>query len=219
MAEGENGLSERYKTFLSVLLALTATTGALVSWHASRLGEAADAANSRALTAALNEAGTELSVASDVFQFETNGRELLTRLESARQIHRQVMSHPSVPKRWLDDWQAEVVRARVRHLQLNPDFLKSREGRQVFDSERYRRAARAQAAVEKPIDAQPFCRESEAKRQKQVFLISLNLLFTSAIFLFTLALRTGPGRRPVWTVAGLALYLCALGLALGRIFF
>jgi len=219
MSEGEHGLSEHRKTFLSVLIALTAATGALVSWQAFRAGNAADSADGQAIAAALNEAGNEMSIASDVFLSETNARELLTHLESARDIHREVMRNPAVPGRWLDDWQAEIIRARVRHLQLNTDFLISKDGREVFDSERYRQAVRAQAAAEKPIDTAPFRALSEAKRRSAVFLIGLNLLFTSAIFLFAVALRTGLGGRPVWTAAGLALYVCASGLAVWKIFF
>jgi len=219
MSENEYGLSEHRKTFLSVLIALTAATGALVSWQASRAGNAADSADGQAIAAALNEAGNEMSIASDVFLSETNARELLTHLESARDIHREVMRNPAVPGRWLDDWQSEIIRARVRHLQLNTDFLISKDGRQVFDGERYRQAVRAQAASEKPIDTAPFRALSEAKRRAAVFLISLNLLFASALFLFTAALRTGRGGRPVWTAAGLALYVCASGLAVWKIFF
>ncbi len=219
MSEGEPKLSELRKTLLSVLIALAATTGALVSWQASRLGSRAATADGQAITAALNEAGSEMSIASDVFLFETNARELRQHLENARAIHREVMRNPAVPVRWLDEWQSEIIRARVRHLQLNTDFLKMENGQEVFDSRRYGQAMRAQAASEKPLDSASFTNQSDALRRKSVFLVALNLLFTSAIFLFTGALRTDIGRKLGWMTAGIVFYACGIGLALGQVLF
>ena len=57
-------------------------------------------------------------------------------------------------------------------------------GRFLFDRAKYRAAVRAQAESEKALDPAPFTARSEEKRRESLLLVSLNALFTAAIFFF-----------------------------------
>jgi hypothetical protein len=206
------------KTLLSIFIALTAVTGALISWQASRVGGAASGADGKAITAALEEAATELGIASETFSNLTDTREFLVHMENARAIHEEYMRNPDVPGHWLDEWQSESIRARARHTQLNTDYVKTQEGRPTFERERFRDTVRALAASEKALDIEPFLKTSEERRRDARLLFSLNALFTAAIFLFTVAMKTDVRRKTIWTSAGVVLYFAATVTAVVKIF-
>jgi hypothetical protein len=216
MAEPER--PQPLKTPLSVLIALTALTGALVSWQASRVGSAASSADSKAITAALDEAATEMGISAETFSNLTNAREYLVHMENGRALREESARDPGAGGRLIEEWRAESIRARARHTQLNQDYIKTDEGRPTFDSERYRETVRALAASEKPLAVEPFIKTSNERRRESLLLASLNALFAAAIFLFTVALKTEVRAKPVWAAAGLVLYLTAAAIAALRIF-
>ncbi len=207
------------KTILSILIALAATTGALISWHASRVGSAASGADGRAIGAALDEATTELTIGSDVFSLQTAARQFQLHRDNAKAIKDEAFRNPAVSERWLDEWQGESMRAKARASQLNLDFLKTVNGRVIFDPEKYHAAVRAQSASDKVLDPAPFTAQAEAKRRQALFLISLNALFTAAIFFFTVGLKTDLRAKGLWTALGILFYLAGTGSAIWRIFF
>jgi hypothetical protein len=207
------------KTVLSILIALAATTGALISWHASRVGSDASGADGRAIGAALDEATTELNIGFDVFGFQTAARQFQLHRDNAKAIKDEAYRNPAVPDRWLDEWQGESVRAKARASQLNLDFLKTVNGRVTFDPGKYHAVVRAQAESEKSLDPAPFTARAEAKRSEALFLISLNALFTAAIFFFTFGLKTDLGFTGFWAALGILFYLAGTGIAVWRIFF
>ena len=84
MAEPE--IKKAHKSLLSALIALTALTGALVSWQASRIGGEASGADGKAITAALDEAATEMGIAAEIFSNLTDTREYLVHMENSRAI-------------------------------------------------------------------------------------------------------------------------------------
>ncbi len=206
------------KTFLSIFIALAAVSGALISWRAARLGAAAGSADGAAITAALDEASSEMRIASDIFANTTAAREFNVHMENARAINQEYLHNQDVPPHWLDEWQAETIRARARHTQLMTDYLKTREGRVTFESARYHDTARAQEAALKPLDTAPFLKKAAGLRRRAGQLFSLNALFTAAIFLFTVVLKTDVRRKVLWTAAGLILYASGLGLAVRPLF-
>jgi hypothetical protein len=210
---------EAIRTVLSILIALAATTGALISWHASRVGGAAGGADGKAIAAALNEARTEISNGSDIFAFQTATRQFQLHRDKAKAIHDEAFRNPAVPDRWLDEWQGESMRAKARAYQLNLDFLKTENGRISFDRDKYDAAQRAQAESEKALDPAPFVAKSERKRGEAILLLSLNALFTAAIFFFTIGLKTDLRFKRLWTAIGILFYLGGAGIALWRIFF
>ena len=216
MAEPE--IKKAHKSLLSALIALTALTGALVSWQASRIGGEASGADGQAITAALDEAATEMGIAAEIFSNLTDTREYLVHMENARAIREEAMRNPDVPDRWIDEWQSESIRARAHHIQLNMDYLKIQDGRTAFERERYRETVRALEASEKPLAIEPFLKTSEERRRESRLLVSLNILFAAAIFLFTVALKTDVGRKLVWAGAGAAFYLAAAATAAVKIF-
>jgi len=207
------------KTVLSILIALAATTGALISWHASRIGGGAGGSDGKAIAAALDDAQIEISVGSDIFAFQTAARQFQLHRDNAKAVRDEASRNPAVPERWQDEWQGESMRARARGPQLNLDFLKTEDGRVGFDREKYYSQYRAQAESEKDLDPAPFIAKSEAKRQEAGWLISLNALFTAAIFFFTIGLKTDLRFKGLWTAAGILFYLGGAGLAVWRIFF
>jgi hypothetical protein len=210
---------DRLKNLLSILIAIAAVTGALASLQAIRIGGQASSADGMAIAAALDEAATEISIASNVFANETLARELLVHRENGKAIRDEARRNPAIPGRWVDEWQSEMIRARARQTQLNTDFLKNTDGRQVFESERYKAATRAQAAGEKPLDPAPFTVRSEERRADWIFLVALNLFFTTAIFFYTLGLKTDIGRKIAWAGLGAGVYAIGIGLAAWKIFF
>jgi hypothetical protein len=210
---------ETIKTILSILIALAATTGALVSWYASRVGSAAGGADGKAIAAALDNAQTELSIGSDIFAYQTATRQFQIHRDNAKAIRDEAYRNPAIPERWLDEWQGESVRAKARAPQLNLDFLKTENGRFVFDNEKYYKVVRAQAESEKALDPAPFIAKSERKRAESLLLISLNALFTAAIFFFTIGLKTELRFKWLWTAIGIGFYLGGAGIAVARIFF
>jgi hypothetical protein len=211
--------SDRNKNLLSGLIALAAVTAALVSWQAARIGIRAAAADGKAITAAMDEASTEMAISADIFANLTGAREYLLHRENAKAINEEYLRNPAVPAHWLDEWQSEMIRARARHTQLLTDFMKTEGDHPVFEDKRYRATMRAQAASEKAVDPAPFLAEAAVLRREARRLFELNALFTLAIFLFTITLKTDVRRKSVWTAAGGALYLAATGIAFVRIFF
>lgn len=207
------------KTVLSILIALAATTGALISWHASRVGSAASGADGRAIGAALEEAKTEITVGSDIFAFQTAARQFQLHRDTSQAVQDEARRNPAIPRRWIDEWQGESVRAKARASQLNLDFLKTVDGRVTFDPEKYHAMARALAESEKVLDPAPFSARAEAKRRQALFLISLNALFTAAIFFYTIGLKTELRFKSLWTALGVLFYLAGTGAAVWRIFF
>jgi len=214
-----NEPSERLKTLLSIFLALTAGTAALVAWRAARIGLRAAGADGRALTAAMDEASTELGISSDVYGNLTEARRFLVHRENARAIQKEYQRNPDVPPHWLDEWQSEMIRARASHTQIATDFLKTEGDMPVFEDKRYRETTRAQAAGEKAIDPAPFVAAAGIHRREASRLVELNALFSLAIFLFTVALKTEVRRKTIWTAAGGAFYLAATAIAVVRILF
>lgn len=215
---GEPDRPQPLKTLLSILIALTALTGALVSWQASRVGGEASGADSKAITAALDEAATEMGISAETFSNLTNAREYLVHMENGRALREEAARDPGDRGRRLEEWRAESIRARARHTQLNQDYIKTEAGRPTFDSERYRETVRSLAASEKPLAVEPFIQTSNERRRESLLLVSLNALFTVAIFVFTVALKTEVKAKSVWTAAGLAFYLAAALIAALRIF-
>jgi hypothetical protein len=211
--------SERVKTFLSILIALTAVTAALSAWQATRIGLQAAAADGKALTAAMDEASTEIGISADVFGNLTDAREFLIHRENAKGLLEEYQRHPEAPARWNEERQSEMIRARTRHLQLIPDFLKSENGLPVFESRRYRETTRALTASQKAIDPAPFLDAAARHRLNARRLVELNALFSLAIFFFTVALKTEVRRKPFWIAAGIGLYLIATASAVVRILF
>ena len=63
----EQAASDKHRTLLSILIALAAVTGALVSWRALRVGGAASGEDGKAVTAALSEAASESAFSSEIF--------------------------------------------------------------------------------------------------------------------------------------------------------
>jgi hypothetical protein len=214
----ENGEQRnRFKTFISIMIALAAVTGALVSWQAAQVGGDASAADGQAVTAALEEAGTEINIASDIYSNQLEARQFLFHQENSRMINDQVMRNPTVPNRWLDEWQSEIIRARNHHIQLNIDYLKKEGNKEMFDSRKYHDALRAETAGQKALDPGPFIRRSEARRQESKLLVFLNTLFTAAIFFFTAAYHAESRKKIVWIAAGIIFYLAGAGLALWQV--
>jgi hypothetical protein len=207
------------KTVLSILIALAATTGALISWHASRVGSAASGADGKAIGAALEDAKTEITVGSDIFAFQTAARQFQLHRDTSQAIQEEARRNPAIPRRWIDEWQGESVRAKARASQLNLDFLKTVDGRVTFDPEKYHAMVRALSESEKVLDPAPFSAQAEAKRREALFLISLNALFTAAIFSYTIGLKTELRRKGLWTALGVLFYLAGTGTAVWRIFF
>jgi hypothetical protein len=215
MAEPE--IKKAHKSLFSALIALTALTGALVSWQASRIGGEASGADGKAITAALDEAATEMGIAAEIFSNLTDTREYLVHMENARAIHEEYMRNPDVPDHWLEERQSESIRARAHHTQLNMDYLNTQDGRPTFERERYRETVRALEASEKPLAIEPFLKTSEERRRESRLLVSLNILFAAAIFLFTVALKTDVRRKIIWAGAGAAFYLVAAVIAAVKI--
>lgn len=210
---------ETLKTVLSILIALAATTGALVSWYASRIGGGAGGADGKAIAAAMDDAQTEISAGSDIFAFQTAARQFQLHRDNAKAVRDEAFRNPAVPDRWLDEWQGESMRAKARGPLLNLDFMKTEDGRVSFDRDRYYAQFRAQAESEKALDPAPFIAQSEAKRKEAGLLISLNALFTAAIFFFTIGLKTDLRFKGLWTAAGILFYLGGAGVASWRILF
>jgi hypothetical protein len=208
----------RLRSLLSALIALTAVTGALVSWQASRIGGQASGADSKAVTTALDEAAVEMEIAATTFSNVTDVREYVLHEENAKALLEEAKRNADAPSRWIRESQSESIRAHARHTQLDTDYLKSVDGRPEFESERYRETTRALMASERPLNAEPFIKAAEERRREALFLVLLNVAFTAAIFLFTVALKTNVRRKPVWTAAGAAIYLAAAVTAAVRIF-
>jgi hypothetical protein len=209
--------SDKHKILLSILIALTAVTGALASWYASQVGGAASGQDGKAITAALDEAASESAIASEIFIYQTSTIRFQIHRDNSKAVRDDAMKNPAVPARWLDDWQGESLRAAARLINLNTDFLKSEGGRWTFDRERYYKTRRSQIEMEKALDPAPFVERSAAKRREANLLVSLNALFAAAIFLFTVGLKTDMRGKLVWTAAGALAYLTGAGIALWRI--
>jgi hypothetical protein len=213
----ESEAPNKHHTLLSILIALAATTGALVSWHASRVGSAASGEDGKAVTAALDEASTESAIASEVFGYLTNSRRFQIYRDNAKDVRADAMKNAAIPDRWLDEWQAESIRAQARLHELNTDFLTTKGGRWTFDRERYDRTRRSQVAMEKALDPAPFIERALLLRRKANLLVALNFLFAAAIFCFTAGLKIERRGKLVWTGAGGILYLSGAGIARARI--
>ena len=213
----ESEAPNKHHTILSILIALAATTGALVSWHASRVAGAASGEDGKAITAALDEASAESSIASEVFGYLSGARRFQIHRDNAKAVRDDAMKNAAVPDRWLDEWQAESIRAQARLHELDTDFLKTAGGRWIFDRERYDRTRRSQIAMEKALDPAPFIERAARLRRASNLFVSLNALFAGAIFCFTAALKVERRGKIAWTLAGGALYLTGAGLALARI--
>ncbi len=211
--------SERLKTLLSILIALTAVTAALVAWQASRVGLKATSADGKALTAAMDEASTGMVIAATAFTNRVGVRDFALHRENARILKKEYNVHPGTPSTWLEEWQSEMIRAKASYSLLAPDYLISRDGHPAFDEERFRARARAEAAAVKAVDPAPFLAASSSHRLNARRLVELNVLFSLALFLFTVALKSEVRRKPVWTAAGIVLYLVATGISAVRILF
>lgn len=209
--------SERLKTLLSILIALTAVTAAVVAWQASRIGLQAGSADGKALTAAMDEAANGLVQAAMVYANRTGVREYALHRENAKFLKEELHADPDIPFSWWEEMQSELIRAKASHSLLAPDYLINRNGHPAFDEERYRSRARAEAAALKAIDPAPFVLEAAAHRRTASRLVELSLLFTLAIFLFTVALKSEARRKKAWAAAGGALYLAASLMAVIRI--
>jgi hypothetical protein len=213
----EDTAPNRHHTILSILIALAATTGALVSWHASRVGGAASGEDGKAITAALDEASVESSIASEISGYLSSARRFQIHRDNAKAVRDDAMKNAAVPDRWLDEWQAESIRAQARLKDFDLDFLKTAGGRWTFDRERYERMRRSQAAMQTALDPEPFIARAAMLRRASNLFVSLNALFAAAIFCFTAALKIERRGKRVWTAAGGALYLAGAVLALARI--
>ena len=213
----ESEAPNKHHTILSILIALTAVTGALASWYASQVGGAASGEDGKAITAALDEAASESAIASEVFGYLTNARRFQIHRDNAKAVRDDAMKNAAVPDRWLDDWQGESIRAQARIGELDLDFLKTEGGRWTFDRERYYKTRRSQISMEKALDPAPFVERSAVKRREANLLVSLNAFFAAAIFFFTIALKVERRGKIAWTAAGGVMYLAGAGIALWRV--
>lgn len=211
------GRPDVFKTAVSVLIALTALTGALLSWKAARINGAAGAGDADAIQAALHRAYTEMTVSAEAVHQRSAFQEYQLHLLLSRLAKNQAQSDPGAPGSLFDDWQREIMKAAVRRDALDQDYLEREGEEERFDEDRYREAFRAEAVGRKATDPGPFIRRAEAARARVRAVVSLNMLLAAALFFFTLSLKTAkPGRR-VWAAAGLAIFSAALGLGLWRL--
>lgn len=216
-----DGKSDSFKVTVSVLIALTALTGALLSWAAARAGDRAGGQDGKAVQAALHRAQAEIMVASDAaFQrsaFENYRLHFLL----SRVVRRQALAARRLETPTVDEWERELRRAQAWRDQVDQDYL-AREGegeaeRERFDEARFRAAFLAEAAGQNALDPVPFVREAESGRIRVRRLVALNMLLTSALFFFTLSLKTEGRGRKRWAAAGLVLFCAAAGLGLWRV--
>ena len=216
MSESET--PNKHHTILSIMIALVATTGALVSWYASRIGGAASGEDGKAITAALDNAAAESTIASEVFGYVTNARHFQIHRDNERQVREDAMNNEAVPDSlWLGEWQAESIRARARLPELNTDFTRTEGGRWTFDRARYEETRRGEFAMEKALDPAPFAARAGVLRGIENRLVALNALFAAAIFCFTAALKIERRGKIAWTIVGAILYLAGAGVALIRV--
>jgi len=222
----ESEAPSKHHTILSILIALAATTGALVSWHASKVGGAASGEDAKAIAAALDEAAAESNIASDIFINMTNTIHFQIHRDNSRAAQEELNNaavreagrkNTSAGFRWIYERFLESALANARLPYLNFDFLKTEGGRRTFDRERYYQARRSELEMEKALDPAPFIERSAAKRREANLLVSLNALFAAAIFCFTAALKIEQRGKLVWTAVGALMYLAGAGLALARV--
>ena len=116
-------LSGSFKVTVSVLIALTALTGALFSWRAVRIADSAGVQDSRAIQAALHEANTEIAIASNATQQRDAFRAYQLHLLLSRLIKKQVLGDPRAPGTMFDDWQREITKAQAWRDQGDQDYL------------------------------------------------------------------------------------------------
>jgi hypothetical protein len=215
------GKSDSFKVAVSVLIALTALTGALLSWAAARVGDRAGGQDGKAVQAALHRAQAEIMVASDAAFYRSAFESYRLHFLLSRVVRRQALAAPKLETAVVDEWERELRRAQAWRDQVDQDYLAGEgEGeaeRERFDEARFRAAFLAEAAGQNALNPMPFVREAENGRVRVRRLVSLNLLLAAALFFLTLSLKTdGRGRRR-WAAAGLTLFCAAAGLGLWRI--
>ena len=202
----DEGTHEPLKIAISILIALTAVTGALISWQASRMGSRAASLDSDAIRAALENANTEMSIAADMAANQSAYQSYVLHRLNADILHDQFMNQPSLPSTTIDEWQREVSRANVYRNQLSQDYLRAGDGGEFFDADKFQQAMRAEAASQKPLDAAPFSAQADAQRRRLRFFVAMSVGLTAALFFLTLALQLPSTGRKIWTVVGVLLY-------------
>lgn len=212
--EGER--EDRFRIAVSILIALVAVTGALISWKILRINDRASSFDSDAIKAALAEANTEISISSDIHSYQNFFQSYSLHLRDARLLKGQLQANPSLPSRLWDEWQREIIRANVYRNQLDQDYLEKRGEEEFFDASRYHEAFRAEAASQKALDSGRFTDLSDIQRQRARRFTSLSILLALALFFFTLALKTDDSWRTAWAAVGACLYGGTVLLTIGQ---
>ncbi len=197
---------------VSILIALAAVTAALVSWTAAQVNGSAGSLDGIATQAALDAASTGITIATDLtanlFYYDL----YFQHLKTADLLETQATGSPTDLAAILwDERLQELNRASYNQKGIEQDFLLRGETVDTFQAEEYQRARLAEAASQKSLDWESSLVQAQDVRALTLRLLSLNLFFTAAIFLFIVGLNA-ESRRLLWAAGGVCLYVAGLSL-------
>jgi hypothetical protein len=197
---------------VSILIALAAVTAALVSWTAAQVNSRAGNLDGTATQAALDAASTRITIATDLTANLFYYDQYFQRLKTAELLGEQATESPTDLATILwDERLRELNRASYNQQNIEQDFLLRGETVDTFQAEEYQRARLAEAASQKNLGWESSLVQSQDVRALTLRLVSLNLFFTAAIFLFIIGFNA-ESRRLLWAMGGVCLYVAGLSL-------
>ncbi len=206
------GTGTRFKTSVTVMIAVVTVVGAIVTWSISAASGKADSADAQGLMAALNSANTAISVstylnnnlgffvsyrqhlaAADLMEREAAALTDAFRKEALRQTARRERNLAATARGYIDS----------DYLEIDPS-----DGREYFNGNRYWDAQWASARAQMPLDEQPFFARADAGRTtcRRLGLTAVGL--GAALFLFVASSTTR--RRLRYVFAGAATLIFAV---------
>ena len=211
--------SERYQTFVTILIALTSTAIALVAAQAAVASGNTTEAQHNGVLAKINlersDGGTRVRLAQnrrafDQYRFSYQLSALTTGFSDAAHAAGNTRYYIRLREESAAQYEDGVIAFNLAEAGYFIPDADAPSGFSGFDSERYLAGARQQAAIYQDIDSTDnFARADRFRTRSLTLNASLIILFASVMFLTWAQLTRGP-LKWVWLGAGLLVGLGAV---------
>jgi hypothetical protein len=198
--------STRFRSAISVAIAIVTVTGALAAWRVSVAAGAAGSLDSKGLAAVLQAANNDISVSAFLNMNRTFFADYRQHIQMAEllELDADDESDPGQASAMREEALRERNLAAVARGYVDQDYAKvdPDTGQESFDDKRYLAVMRAEASAQQDLDHTAYFSQADRMRDKAQSLVGVTIALSSSLFLFTTAIATN--RRGRGALAGLA---------------
>jgi hypothetical protein len=210
---GSDDKSDRFKTFIAVLIAVITVVGAILAWRISVANGAAGSADSEGLAAVLQSVNTDVNISMLLSMNLGLFADYRQHIKKAELLEQDAASTTDAARQAAEREEAlreRNVAATARGF-VDADYLRvdPATGGETFDGDRYWTVLKAEAAAQQNLDYNTSFAQANRKRDQARGLVGVTIAFSAALFLCTASLATRRRIRFFFAGAAVLIFLTA----------